>query len=60
VHVRSLLVAAKVSQPDTLVEPLLAPLAAEVYDHQRHQRGLTPKQITNGLQRLARSVLIQQ
>ncbi|MBM7791016.1 TetR/AcrR family transcriptional regulator [Tenggerimyces flavus] len=52
-HVRSLLVAAKIDQPDTLIEPLLAPLAADVYDYQRHERGLTPDQITAGLQQLA-------
>jgi AcrR family transcriptional regulator len=57
VHVRSLLVAANVREPDTLVEPLLAPLAAEVYSYQRHERGLTPEQIADGLARLARSVL---
>ncbi|MFJ1458613.1 TetR/AcrR family transcriptional regulator [Nocardia sp. N2S4-5] len=56
-HVRSLLVEAGVPQPDTLVDILLAPLAAEVYRHQR-DRGLSPRQITAALRRLAHGVLL--
>ncbi|MEV5322679.1 helix-turn-helix domain-containing protein [Nonomuraea sp. N2-4H] len=52
-HVRSLLVAAAVPDPDALVEILLAPLAPEVYDHQRTVLGLSPRQITQALGRLA-------
>ncbi|MFE3189178.1 TetR/AcrR family transcriptional regulator [Nocardia sp. NPDC059240] len=55
-HVRSLLVAAGVPQPDPLVDPLLAPLAAEVYLHQR-ERGLTSAEIESALARLATGVL---
>ncbi|MFC9473748.1 TetR/AcrR family transcriptional regulator [Nocardia sp. NPDC055002] len=55
-HVRSLLVEAGVSQPDSLVDPVLAPLAAEVYLQQR-DRGLSPEQITAGLSALAQRLL---
>ncbi|MBF6173177.1 TetR/AcrR family transcriptional regulator [Nocardia blacklockiae] len=55
-HVRSLLVAATVPQPDALVDILLAPLAAEVYLHQR-SRGRSRNQITTALHRLAHAVL---
>jgi AcrR family transcriptional regulator len=55
-HVRSLLVEAGVAQPDSMVDVLLAPLAADVYVHQR-TRGLTAAQITDALVRLARAVL---
>ncbi|MQY06716.1 TetR/AcrR family transcriptional regulator [Actinomadura macrotermitis] len=56
VHVRALLVAGGVPEPDTLIEPLLAPLASEVYTHQR-DLGLSPEQIAAGLARLAHGVL---
>ncbi|GGK72281.1 TetR family transcriptional regulator [Planomonospora parontospora subsp. parontospora] len=56
-HVRSLLVAADAPDPDALVEPLLAPLAPEVYGFQRHDRGLTAEQIASALARLADGVL---
>ncbi|GAB2527738.1 TetR/AcrR family transcriptional regulator [Nocardia heshunensis] len=56
VHVRSLLVAADVPQPDSLVDVLLAPLAAEVYLRQR-ERGLTSAEIESALARLAVGVL---
>ncbi|MGW5053678.1 TetR/AcrR family transcriptional regulator [Actinokineospora sp. NPDC004072] len=56
-HVRSLLVAAAVPAPDALADALLAPLAPELYDHQRRERGLTPEEITAGLRRIAASVL---
>jgi AcrR family transcriptional regulator len=55
-HVRSLLVEAGVAQPDAMVDALLAPVAAEVYVHQR-ARGLTSAQISNALTRLANAVL---
>ncbi|GAA4019794.1 TetR/AcrR family transcriptional regulator [Allokutzneria multivorans] len=51
-HVRSLLVAAAVTEPDALVEALLAPLAPEVYAYQREDRGLGPAEITAALTRL--------
>ncbi|MEV6095539.1 helix-turn-helix domain-containing protein [Nocardia sp. NPDC051981] len=56
VHVRALLTEAGVAEPDSLVDPLLAPLAAEVYRHQR-ERGLGSAQIAAGLAKLAHGVL---
>jgi AcrR family transcriptional regulator len=57
-HVRSLVVAAGVTaDPDALVDALLAPLAAEVYQHQREQLGLSPERITAGLRLLAERTL---
>jgi AcrR family transcriptional regulator len=55
-HVHSLLVEAGITQPDVMVDVLLAPLAAEVYVHQR-ARGLTSEQITAALGRLAHAAL---
>lgn len=55
-HVRSLLVAAEMPDPDALVDPLLAPLASEVYRYQRRQ-GLSPERITDALEELARGLL---
>ncbi|BBX36728.1 TetR family transcriptional regulator [Mycolicibacterium mageritense] len=55
-HVRALLVDAAVTEPDSLVDVLLAPLAAENFAHQR-ARGLSVEQITRGLSRLAHAVL---
>ncbi|WP_274386292.1 TetR/AcrR family transcriptional regulator [Streptosporangium sp. KLBMP 9127] len=55
-HVRALLTAAAHPAPDALVEPLLAPLAPDVYAYQRDDRGLTPAQITTALAHLARRV----
>jgi hypothetical protein len=55
-HVRSLLVDAGIADPDAMVDVLLAPLAAEVYVHQRG-RGLTSAQIAEALSRLAHDVL---
>jgi AcrR family transcriptional regulator len=55
-HVRALLHEAGIGQPDAIVDALLAPVAAEVYVHQR-ARGLTSAQITNALDRLAHAVL---
>lgn len=55
-HVRSLLVEAAVPDPDALVDALLAPLAAEVFHHQRAV-GLTPERVADGLAALAHGVL---
>ncbi|WP_116022091.1 TetR/AcrR family transcriptional regulator [Thermomonospora umbrina] len=56
-HVRSLLVAARVPEPEALVDALLAPLAPEVYGFQRRDRGLTPEQVNTALVRLAEGIL---
>lgn len=56
-HVRILLVAAGIEDPAPLVDILLAPLAPEVYVHQRHDRGLTTARIIAALTRLAEGVL---
>jgi AcrR family transcriptional regulator len=57
-HVRSLVLAAGVTDdPDSLVDLLLAPLAAEVYQHQRERVGLSPARITAGLTLLANRML---
>jgi AcrR family transcriptional regulator len=55
-HVRTLLIDAAVPDPDPLIDLLLAPLAPDVYQHQR-QRGLTPERITAALAQLAHGVL---
>lgn len=55
-HVRALLVEAGVAQLDSLVDTVLAPVAAEIYLHQR-ERGLSPGQITEGLAVLAHRLL---
>jgi AcrR family transcriptional regulator len=55
-HVRALLIEAGVAEPDSLVDALLAPLAAEVYRHQR-ERGLGSEQIASGLAKLAHGIL---
>lgn len=47
-HVRALLVEAGTPDPDALVDVLLAPLAPEVYEHQRSQ-GLTKERISAAL-----------
>jgi len=57
-HVRALVVAAGgVDDPDALVDPLLAPLAAEVYQYQRERLGLSQERITAGLALLAHRTL---
>lgn len=56
-HVRSLLVKADVPDPDTLVDALLAPLAPEVYQYQRHHRGKLSQQIGESLGWQARCLL---
>ncbi|MBO2448037.1 TetR/AcrR family transcriptional regulator [Actinomadura barringtoniae] len=55
-HVRALVAEAGVPDPDALVDVLLAPLAAEVYTHQR-DLGVPPERIAEALGRLARGVL---
>jgi AcrR family transcriptional regulator len=56
-HVRSLLIEAEVPDADTLVDLLLAPLAPEVYQYQRHQRGRLPRHITDSLSWQAQRLL---
>ncbi len=56
-HVRSLLVAAKVPRPDVLADILLAPLAPDLYQHQRHTLALSTTQITRSLAELAHRML---
>jgi AcrR family transcriptional regulator len=56
-HVRALLVEAGAPDPDALVEPLLAPLAPEVYREQRDRRGLPPERIADALSWSARRLL---
>jgi AcrR family transcriptional regulator len=55
-HVRSLLVEAGIPGPDALVDLLLAPLAGEVFRHQRAS-GATTAEIANALGLLAHRVL---
>lgn len=55
-HVRALLLAGDIREPDALVDPLLAPLGAEIYQQQR-SRGLTSAQIADALRDLAHSIL---
>lgn len=55
-HVRTLLTESAVTEPESLVDVLLAPLAAEVYQYQR-EHGLTPAQINAALQKLADGVI---
>jgi AcrR family transcriptional regulator len=56
-HVRALLNEAGVRPAEPLIDPLLAPLAPEVYRHQRQDRGQSPAQITKALRWLAFRVL---
>ncbi|WP_242884534.1 TetR/AcrR family transcriptional regulator [Actinomadura litoris] len=55
-HVRMLLAEGGVPGPDVLADALLAPLASEIYSHQRGQ-GRTPAEITAALTTLARALL---
>jgi AcrR family transcriptional regulator len=52
-HVRALLEAAAVPDPDALVDIALAPLAPEIYRHQTERRDLPPDQIAGALDLLA-------
>lgn len=56
-HLRVLLLAAGVEDPESLVDILLAPLAPEVYLHQRREHGYAPERIVAALTRLAEGVL---
>lgn len=59
-HVRALVAesgAPSTADPDALVDALLAPLAAEVYQYQRERAGLRPERITAALGLLARRML---
>ncbi|MDD9349056.1 TetR/AcrR family transcriptional regulator [Mumia sp.] len=56
VHVRMLVAEAGVADPDAMVEPLLAPLAPEVFVRQR-ELGLSVERIAAGLGVLAHGVL---
>lgn len=56
-HVRLLLETAGMPDPVALVDILLAPLAPEVYLHQRRDSGQTPEQIAAALSRVAHSLL---
>ncbi len=55
-HVRALLVAGGVPDPEALVDTLLAPLAPEVFMLQR-ERGVGNAEIKGALERVARGVL---
>ncbi len=59
-HVRSLLVAATTPDPDALVEPLLAPLAPDVFLYQRRDRRLSTRRIVASLTRLAHAALVHE
>lgn len=48
-HVRLLLTQAAVPDPEGVVDGLMAPLAPEVYQYQRHTLGLSQHRITEGL-----------
>src|SRR5436305_7202212 len=56
-HVRSLLVAAQVPHPDALADVLLAPLAPDLYVHQRNVLRLGSTRIALALDELAHRVL---
>lgn len=56
-HVHALLAEARVPGSDALVDTLLAPLAPEVFSHQRHELGLSTGSICAGLHLLAYGVL---
>ncbi|WP_202638942.1 TetR/AcrR family transcriptional regulator [Bailinhaonella thermotolerans] len=57
VHVRALLAEAALPDPDAAIDLLLAPLAPEVYIHQRTDRALTPDRVKAALTHLARTLL---
>jgi len=56
-HVLVLLEQSGTPQPAALVDLLLAPLAPEVYLHQREDLGLPPREIAGALSRLAHALL---
>lgn len=55
-HVRALLREAGIQHPEALVDALLAPLSAEVFQQQR-ERGLDTREIAAALTRIAHGVL---
>jgi AcrR family transcriptional regulator len=55
-HVRYLLREAEIEEIDATVDILLAPLAPELFQFQRHQLGIGQEQITSSLTLLARRV----
>ncbi|MDI3403269.1 TetR/AcrR family transcriptional regulator [Streptomyces cavernicola] len=57
VHVLALLKEAGIADPDAVVDLLLGPLAPEVYQFQRHTRGLSRERIAQALSWTARRVL---
>jgi len=56
-HVRILLTEAMTPSPNPLVDVLLAPLAPDVYLHQREALGHTPDQVADALTCLAHRLL---
>jgi hypothetical protein len=54
--VRALLVEGAVPHPDSLIEPLLAPLAPDVYRYQHDEQGRSPAEISRALTWLAHRV----
>jgi hypothetical protein len=57
VHIRSLTDQAGITNPDGLADILLAPLAPDIYQFQRDDRGLTKQDGIDAFSRLAHSVL---
>ncbi|GGP49209.1 TetR/AcrR family transcriptional regulator [Saccharothrix coeruleofusca] len=56
-HVEVLLEASGVAAPSAVVDPLIAPLAPEVYEYQRKVRGLAAEEVAGALTWLAHRVL---
>ena len=56
-HVRTLLAEARIEDPDALTDSLLAPLAPEVYDHQRRGLALSQERIVAALTRIATGLM---
>jgi AcrR family transcriptional regulator len=56
-HVRTLLVAGGVGDPDALADIAMGPLAPELYHHQRHTLGISHERIAHALSLLARRLL---
>lgn len=56
-HVRTLLVAADAADPEALLDVALAPIAPEVFHHQRHTLGLSCARIAAALDLLAHRLL---
>ncbi|MCQ6553759.1 TetR/AcrR family transcriptional regulator [Streptomyces sp. C10-9-1] len=57
VHVRTLLVEGRVSDPDALIDIVLSPLAPELFRFQRHGMGLSRDRIASSLTGLARRLI---